>query len=223
MTAIKKHIKIYKILLIALIITLLPPTAVHASTKSDITPLLNVMHNFIYYSICNNIGTAPKKGKNYTIKMNAQNMLTASALSTKYYNNEILEQSDVDPWYTIYKLSSSKLKKRCKNLFGKTASVSALQNKQNRYVLWTLFQQSGHPYLYINNAETDTDLIRTSLTIKKTGSGTYTVKEGVYYGHWGAVQNKTATTNYVITYKIQKNTDSSFGFVIKKMKLKRTR
>lgn len=225
MTTIKKHIKIYRILLAVLIITLLAPTSTQASVKSDIKPLLNGMHRFVYYSMFNTIGTTSKLGKNYTIKLDNQNMLMASVLSTKFYNSKVISEKDYgDELDVIYKLSSSKLKKRCKDLFGKTASVSALQKNKEPYDPWKLyflFQQSGHPYLYASYWETETDLIRTSLSIKKTGNATYTVKEGVYFGYWGFIQDKTAKTNYIVTYKIKKNSASSFGYVIKDMKIKR--
>lgn len=190
---------------------------VKTSEKKKMSKLVKALDNFVFYSLERYFLQNPQK-QSCTVKMDGQAMMTAAAVSTDYWKNKIVKDRSVNgDGYIIYKLSSAKLKKRCKNLFGKTVSVSKLRKKRRQQDTWSLYQKSGMPYLYCVTTENDTDLVRKSLSVKKNGSS-YTVTEKMYLGHWG--MSDTADPNYAITFQMKKSAVSSFGYVVKGKRVK---
>lgn len=191
---------------------------IKTAERKKVSKLVKALDNFVFYSLERYFLQNPQK-RSCTVKMDGQAMMTAAAVSTDYWKNKIVKDRSANgDGYIIYKLSSAKLKKRCKDLFGKTVSVSKLRKKRKQQDTWSLYQKSGTPYLYCVTTENDTDLVRKSLSVKKNGRS-YTVTEKMYLGHWG--MSDTADPNYAITFQVKKSTVSSFGYVVKGMRVKR--
>ncbi|MBP5160187.1 MAG: hypothetical protein ILP10_07815, partial [Lachnospiraceae bacterium] len=105
-------------------------------------------------------------------------------------------------------------KKMSKKLFGKAVSDKKLPVKDSGKVgeFLTAFRTyKGRAVVYVWQYETETDHAEISFKLKKNGTG-YVVTKDVYYGYWGMNDGKTA--NYRVTYNVEKNEKSSYGFAV---------
>lgn len=207
--------QICRIAVLVLIITIAVPTGVKASTKSKITKLVDDLRSFVFYNIeLNFLRQEDVDRTEYVVRLNKKNMAAAAAFSILDSETKGTEKGN----YTEYKLSGNKLKKRSKNLFGKSTSAVDLSTDQEQGSVSFVFQKSGQPYLLVANYETELDIVRNSLSVKKTGSSTFTVTEKMYCGYWGG---STGEPNYTVVYKLKKNSSSSYGYIVKDIKIKR--
>lgn len=161
-----KNLK-YKICMITtlmLIITIIFPKSAEASTKSKVTKLVDELELFVLYNIETGfMDEQYKERKHYTLKMNKKNMATAAAFSI--WNDQTHREEKDD--YIVYKLSGDKLKKRSRSLFGKSAVASDLSTDKNQSQAFFAIQESDQPYIYASVYETEIDMIRKSLLVKK--------------------------------------------------------
>ena len=154
--------------------------------------------------------------KSRTIKLTNKEMAKAAALSINIKQSNRINMSEE---YAVYKVSKSKVKKKSKNLFGKQVSTSSLpKKKMSQYdIIGAIRTQNGTPAVYFYQNETETDYVVISTSVRKKSSS-YQVVKKVYFGYWGANRGKA---NYKIVYTVKKSKKSSYGYVIKKMKIKK--
>lgn len=212
--------KTISVLVLMLVITMLFPTMVKASQKSRIKSLLDALNMFVYYNIETNFYfDQENEKKSYTIKMNKMNMASAAALSLSYSEKQGADKSvDFPEVFVTYRLPLSSFKKSGKNLFGKNVSVSDLDKNEKQKASYYAFQRSGYPFVYCEALDTHTEMTRKSFTLKKNSDSGYIVTEKLY---WGYYFNDTEKPNYKIIYSIKKNAASSYGYVVKGIKIKR--
>ena len=106
-----------------------------------------------------------------------------------------------------------------KKMFGKAVSYKKIPKgsyEDVSYFLDVYRTDEGKVMLYIWEGETETDYDVIKQTIVKDGKG-YKVVRDIYHGYWG--WNDGKTVNYRITYKVEKNSASSYGYVITGMML----
>lgn len=198
-----------------LMIAVICPKGVQASVKSKVIKLTDEMDLFAFYQIETNfMAKQYMDRKNYTVKLDRKNMATAAAFSI--WDDKTYEEEKND--YIVYKLSGNKLRKRGKSLFGKSVAVSSLSTNKDQSHIFFAIQENDQPYIYETIFETEVDMNRKSISVKKASGSAYTVAEKLYCGYWS---ENAADPNYKIIYEIEKDAASSYGYIIKSMKIKR--
>lgn len=189
---------------------LIPAMGVQAkSPDKQIKKLVNKMSHYEEYLLFNN-------PKSRTVKLTRAQKAKAASFSLN--SSQLYRSTDE---YSMYSIRSSKLKKAGINMFGKALTVKMLPKiKSSTYVkimdAARLSNKKGVT-LY-TNYETETALITLKTNIQKKSSKIYQVTKKVYWGHWSG----NFGDNYNIIYTVKKNSKSAYGYVISKMKIKKT-
>ncbi len=204
-------------LILTFILTLciaVPVPAEAASAKTRIKKLVANMSSF-EYSLISELELSV--GEGYEIYLDDEHIAWASALALDLGKAKVYEY-DEDGFYTIYSVSSSKIKKMSKKLFGKAVSGKKLSKDKGVGFLYAYRNSKGQPLVYCWEGETETDYdVRSTIITKNVKE--YTLVRNLYYGYWG--NNDKSTSNYFVTYKVAKNDASSYGYVITSMIIKR--
>ena len=199
------------VLVAACAVTMLAIPAQAASAKTNVKKVVRQMEKFEYYLLA----AKGAYGKNTKIKLTGRIKAKAATLSVKTKKSDQIYEG-IPQGYAAYRLSGKKVKRVGQDLFGKPVLVSDLPQKmKNNFVDVCL--KSGKPVVYYLDRGMDTDMVNKKLTIKRRGSGKYTVKHDVYFGYWGFSGGKA---NYRIIYSLKKNIASKYGYVITSMSIK---
>ena len=171
-------------------------------------------------------------GQQVTIDLDTREITRAAGFSLPYNYSEEFEIEPTDsgtyrvatgepeefPCYAV-ELSQSDVNTAARNLFGKEADIDSLPMSGNSS--GDVIRLDDEPEIVVSmyvDCETDTDFVRHESSIKKGKKG-YIFNQKVYFGYWGC--NDEKSSNYVITYGIQQNEASEYGFIITSMKVKR--
>ncbi len=200
----------------ALAIAMIAPVGAEAATaKAKVKKLVKNMSSYEYTVL---FGSGLETGEKKDIKLNARAKAIAATLAANL-KNAVVEESE--EFYTTYFIKSSTVKKMSKKLFGKAVSdkkLPVMKSEDVRGFLSAYRTEKGRAVVYCWEYETETDHEVISTKIAKKGSG-FVVTRNVYYGYWGGNDHKTA--NYSVTYTVEKNAKSSFGYAITGMSIEK--
>ncbi|MBO4414979.1 MAG: hypothetical protein J5824_03235 [Lachnospiraceae bacterium] len=189
----------------------LPKPAEAASVKTKIKKLIENMRSYEWVML---FDTGLSVGEGYEVVLSDTEKATAAAYTVPF--NEKTFDSVVGDlgWEYLYNVSNKRIKSMSKKLFGKAVSYKKIPKGSYEDVtgfMGVYRSDADKVMLYVWDGETETDTETIKLSIKKSGKGYAAVKE-LYHGYWGWNDHKTA--NYRVTYKIEKNSASSYGYVI---------
>ena len=140
--------------------------------------------------------------------------LIIQKLKNSNFDGNTLATLGIDFQFHTITVSNKRIKSMSKKLFGKAVSYKKIPKGSYEDVtgfMGVYRNDADKVMLYVWDGETETDTETIKLSIKKSGKGYAAVKE-LYHGYWGWNDHKTA--NYRVTYKIEKNSASSYGYVI---------
>jgi hypothetical protein len=222
----KKKSIVSLIVAFCFVITLLsgsvPVQAATKSATSQIKKLSKQMNSYEEYVLwCNKNFT--KKAK--TIKLTNAQKAIAAAFTIKVTDEDAVGEGRVGT-NAYFKIKDSQLKKKSKNLFGKALGVKYLRKISSEDGLsWmdAYRRTDGTAIVYYEYAENEYNYDVRKTTIKKNEDGSYTLTKKIYYGYWldGDVDEDGNSNYYKVTYRVVKNDDSQYGYVIKSMTIKR--
>lgn len=201
-----------------LIVGLTLPVSAYASDKSKIKKLVGCMEAFEFMVFTSNY--VDENGEFETDFDDAM-MAKAAALSVSLKDAKIAghdpDSYSDDYMWVEYAISSKKIKKASKNIFGKSVSYKKLFMNEYFTFLDAYLNEKGKPVVYVWQWETETDYVVRDISIKKVSDKKYTVTKKIFCGYWGL--NKDGKANYAVTYNVEKNSKSKYGFVITSMKV----
>ena len=204
---------------LALVLCLVTPTGVRAaSAKTKVRKMVSYMQTYEWMMLFD-LGLAD--GEGYEIVLDNAQMAQAAALTVNLSNADIIECDDEFGFWSVYSVPSSRVKKMSQKLFGKAVSYKKLSKEKMEDIggfIRAYRNDEGKPVIYCWEGETETDYEIMKQSVGKSGAG-YKVVKDLYYGYWGMNDHKTA--NYRITYRVEKNEVSSYGFAITKMKIEK--
>ena len=212
----KRMIKLVAMLIVALCFTM--PADTHAAYgKTKVLKLTSYMSTYEYMMLDTLDMTTV--GESYEVILDDVQKAQAAALGLPLTDEQITG-SDEEGFWSIYAVSSKKIKKLTKKLFGKAVSAKKLpkESDDNRGFIYAYRDKNGDPMIYCWEGETELDFETIEKTVKKSKPG-YTMIKDVYFGYWGLNDHETA--NYRITCKVEKNAASSIGYVITGMTIER--
>ncbi|MCR5769401.1 MAG: hypothetical protein K6G45_13115 [Lachnospiraceae bacterium] len=210
--------------ILAIVLSILTPQSVQAaSAKSKVKKLVANMSTYEYALLFETKLSAV--GEKYEIVLTDAEMARAAAFTAPLNDDTYIGEVGEHGWEYIYSVSTSLIKKMSKKMFGKAISYKKLPKgswDKVPYFIDVYRNDDGKPEFYIWDGETETDFETIKQTIKKSGKG-FTVTRDVFFGYWGInEQNNHKASNYRITYTVEKNKASSYGYVITKMVMERT-
>lgn len=178
-----------------------------ATSISGIKKLVNQMYYYEY-------SVLPIQKKT-NMKLSQQEKAKAVALSLSIKESNGIEKGEFGG-YELFKVDTASFKKASLDMFGKKLSISSLPKQTEAGGLMDAYRlkKDGTPVVYCMNGETECDFVVHSTKITKKSSKTVSVVRNIYFGYWG---NNDGHSNYKITYTVQKNSKSDYGFVITKM------
>ena len=187
-----------------------------ASEVKHIKKLVQRMNQFEIYEINSNLRFSSEK----LVKLTSRNMAQAAALSISVKNlKETGKKGDFGGNVT-WKLTNSRLKSASKIIFGKSVTTAKLRKvKSESEIMFpadVYRTAKGNPVVYYADAETEQDYSIIKISISPINSDVYKVVKKFYLGYWGS---NHGTPNYMATYRVKKDSRSSYGYVIKNMKL----
>ena len=199
-----KKIFVMVFVCVLVMVNMLPTQA--ATSKSGIKKLVDQMYNY-EYSI---LPVSQKK----VIKLLQKEKAKATALSLEYVESEGVGRDEFGD-YVLFKVNTDSFTKASLNLFGKKMSINSLPMKSTQDGILDAYRLKDEtPVVYFMSGETDCDFVVNNTKIKKKSAKTYSVIKNIYFGYWG---NNDGKSNFKITYTVQKNLKSDYGFVITKM------
>jgi len=146
-------------------------------------------------------------------------MAEVAALSITPKESDLIRTEDVDGGYIeYYTIKDKDLKKKAKNIFGKTITVNDLLYIERDYLTEAYRTFDEGAILKSEFVETETGIYERDFSVKKKGKK-YTVTKKVYFGYWGAGEYGEEA-NYQITYTFKDSSKSSYGLVLTGMKIK---
>ena len=193
-----------------------PQSAEAASAKKQVKKLVANMSTYEYVML---FGMNLSVGEGYEVVLSDMEMATAAAFTAPLDDKHLTAEVGDNGWEYIYSIASSRIKKMTKKMFGKAVSYKKLPKgswESAKGFLAVYRNSKGKPEFYIWEGETETDFDTIKMTVKKDGKG-YKVVKDVYYGYWGWGWNdesERTDANYRITYKVEKNEVSSYGYAI---------
>lgn len=193
-----------------------PGSAEAASAKTKIKKLVANMSTYEYVML---FDTGLSEGESYEVVLSDTEKAVAAAFTTPLNEDTYVGEVGDLGWQYLYSVSNKRIKSMSKKMFGKAVSYKKIPKgsfEDTSFFLDVYRTDEGKVMLYIWEGETETDFETRKQTIVKDGKG-YKVVRDVYHGYWGWNDGKTA--NYRITYKVEKNPASSYGYVITGMKL----
>ncbi len=208
----KKRIFSLLLVLVFALSLMTPQSAQAASAKTKIKKLVANMSTYEYVMLFD-LGSK-KDGEKYEVVLTDREMARAAAFTAPLNDDTYAGEFGDLGWEYIYNVSTSRIKKMSRKMFGKAVSYKKLPKgsaEDHDGFIDVYRNADGKPELYLWDGETETDFETIKQTIKKDGNG-YLVTRDIYYGYWGWNDHKTA--NYRITYKVTKNKASSYGYVI---------
>lgn len=148
-------------------------------------------------------------GSEYAIEFDNAQMTRAAGYSLSVKTKEA---PAVDEEMAAYYIEKGSMDEACKNLFGKEPDYSTLKDSKNCTNGLCLYNDM--PMMMYSTYETDTDSV-----VLESGAflendkviGTQTV----YHGHWSGTEN--GESNYEVYYEFEKNNESKYGIVLKRM------
>lgn len=177
-----------------------------ATSNTRIKKLADEMYNYEY-----SVFPVTKKT---VIKLSQKEKAKAVALSLGFSEGEGVERDEFGD-YVLFKLNTDSFTKTSLNLFGKKMSIDSLPTQSAENGILDAYRlKDGTPVVYRMSGETDCDFVVKNTKIKKKSAKTYSVTRNIYFGYWG---NNDGRSNFKITYTVQKNSKSDYGFVITKM------
>lgn len=204
--------KIFARIICCLIIWLLCGRTQDIYATSKITPIKKMVREMEMFE-----RATLSNDERGTIKLNKNNKAKAAALSIDVDLEDGVAVGEFGG-YTTFKITNKQIQKASQNLFGTVINKRNLLTQSSSNGTYDAYRQKdGTPVVYRTDAETEIDYQTIKTAINKKQKGKYQVVKKVYYGYWG--WNK-GQANYKIIYEVKKNKNSSFGYVIKKMKIK---
>lgn len=187
--------------------------------KENIETLVKQMNTFEqHYILVSGLNTLETRNINKKVVLTKERMAIAAAFTIKISEKNAVEKGEFGQDVTFC-ISKKKLKKASGDLFGKSISDGALPKEDARRTnvadayLW----KNKTPVVYYTDGETELDYAVRNISIKQNKTKILAVKD-IYLGYWG---NNNGQSNYRITYQVQKNKKSKYGYVIKTMKIKK--
>ena len=217
----KNTLRVLALLLIAGIFCTfaVPQNVQAASVKKKLKSLVECMSSFEYdLLVFNDIEVDEVR----EVTLNKTVMAKAAAL-----NCPLKYESQFGEWgfEALYSVSSKKIKKMAKKMFGKNVTYKNLPKGSAEDAIGFItayLNADGNPEVYIWEGETETDYVTVKMTYKKTDKG-YDVIKDVFCGYWGINEYyKGKKSNFRVTYNVEKNKASSYGYVITGMTIEKT-
>lgn len=206
----KKKMKIVFMSAAIVIASCKPVSAAKNDNIKQLVKQLNVYESS--YITANSI-TGNKK-----IKLTDKEMTRAAALSISVNKLKPCKKGEFGE-YVTFKLKNELLKKASVNIFGKKISTSKLPKKHSKkWIMSDAYRNKNNAFVYYTDGETETDYTIKKISIKKQNADSYKVEKKFYFGYWGT---NNGQPNYKITYNIKANKKSDYGYVIKKIVLKK--
>lgn len=194
----------------ALICILLMVNVISVQAATSISGIKKLVNQMYYYEY--SILPVQKKTN---MKLSRQEKAKAVALSLSIKESNGIEKGEFGG-YELFKVDTASFKKASLNMFGKKLSISSLPKQTEAGGLMGAYRlkKDGTPVVYCMDGETECDFVVHSTKITEKSSKTFSVVRNIYFGYWG---NNDGHSNYKITYTVQKNSKSDYGFVITRM------
>lgn len=202
-----------KIVFMSAVIVIASCKPVSAAKNDNIKQLVKQLDEYESSYIMANKITENKK-----IKLTDKEMARAAALSISVNKLKPSKKGEFGG-YVTFKLKNELLKNASVNIFGKKISTSKLPKKHSeKWSISDAYRNKNNAFVYYTDAETEMDYAVKKISIKKQNADSYKVEKKFYFGYWGS---NNGQPNYKITYNIKANKKSDYGYVVKKIVLKK--
>ena len=204
-----------KIVFMSAVIVIASCKPVSAAKNDNIKQLVKQLDEYESSYIMANKITENKK-----IKLTDKEKARAAALSISLDKLKPCKKGEFGG-YVTFKLKNELLKKASVNIFGKKISASKLPKKHSKnWIISDAYRNKNNSFVYYTDAETEMDYAVKKNSIKKQNADNYKVEKKFYFGYWGT---NNGQPNYKITYNIKANKKSDYGYVVKKIVLKKVK
>ena len=202
-----------KIVFMSAVIVIASCKPVSAAKNDNIKQLVKQLNVYESGYITANSITGNKK-----IKLTDKEMARAASLSISINKLKSCKKGEFGG-YVTFKLKNELLKNASANIFGKKISTSKLPKKHSKnWYISDAYRNKNNAFVYYTDGETETDYAIKKISIKKQNADSYKVEKKFYFGYWGS---NNGQPNYKITYNIKANKKSDYGYVVKKIVLKK--
>ncbi|MCR5728644.1 MAG: hypothetical protein K6G24_14420 [Lachnospiraceae bacterium] len=153
-----------------------------------------------------------KLTKNIMARAAAMTVSEVEEIYTDYWD----DSQDEDYADHYYSFNETELTKSAKNIFGKKVKKKNLTSDKFSYLI-DAYKDKKLGYVIMVSMDTEDVFDVYDFNIKKNGNK-YTATKDLYWGYWGAADNGA---NYRFTYTVKKSKNSSYGYVITGLKIKK--
>ncbi len=153
--------------------------------------------------------------KKWNIKLSNNNMARFSALSINVDDDNGIRMGEFG--YETFSFSDDDLNNTSLEMFGRMLGKEDVSS--TKQVSWTydVFKSKGEIVIYKASNEGETSYSATGYRFS-SGSDFIDVTKKIYYGYWGRDNGKP---NYKIKYTLALNDESSYGYKITGMKIRK--